>query len=119
MNLQCDEPKLSAEEIAEIRQNMKARGLTHVFCQACLRSCRVTSFLFPSVEEVAEAGSPYPQALWEAEVQAAYSLLLSVGCRELRLLAYPSPILWTSLLPSFRNIKRYKVRYRDHAKYEQ
>jgi hypothetical protein len=35
MNLQCDEARLSEEEIAEIYRNMKARGLTHVFCQAC------------------------------------------------------------------------------------
>jgi len=35
MNWQCDEAKLSAEEIAEIHHNMKARGSTHVFCQAC------------------------------------------------------------------------------------
>ena len=35
MNHQCDEARLSAEEIAEISRNMEARGLTHVFCQAC------------------------------------------------------------------------------------
>jgi hypothetical protein len=35
MNYQCNEARLSAEEIAEIYRNMKARGLTHVFCQAC------------------------------------------------------------------------------------
>jgi hypothetical protein len=32
---QCDEARLSKEKIAEIYRNMKARGLTHVFCQAC------------------------------------------------------------------------------------
>ena len=35
MNFQCDEARLSAEEIAEIYRNMEARGLSHVFCQAC------------------------------------------------------------------------------------
>ena len=35
MNHQCDEARLSAEEIAEISRNMEARGLTHVFCRAC------------------------------------------------------------------------------------
>jgi hypothetical protein len=35
MNYECKEAKLSAEEIAEIYRNMKAYGLTHVFCQAC------------------------------------------------------------------------------------
>ena len=35
MNYQCNEARLSAEEIAEIYRNMKAMGLTHVFCQAC------------------------------------------------------------------------------------
>jgi hypothetical protein len=35
MNYQCDEARLSAEEIAEIYRNMEARGLSHVFCQAC------------------------------------------------------------------------------------
>jgi len=35
MNYQCEEAKLSANEIAEIYRNMKARKLTHVFCQAC------------------------------------------------------------------------------------
>jgi hypothetical protein len=35
MNYQCDEARLSAEEIAEIYRNMEARGLKHVFCQAC------------------------------------------------------------------------------------
>ena len=35
MNYQCEEAKLSVEEIAEIYRNMEARGLSHVFCQAC------------------------------------------------------------------------------------
>jgi hypothetical protein len=35
MNCRCDEARLSKEEIVEIHHNMKARGLTHVFCQAC------------------------------------------------------------------------------------
>jgi hypothetical protein len=35
MNRQYEEAKLSKEEIAQIYRNMKARGLTHVFCQAC------------------------------------------------------------------------------------
>jgi hypothetical protein len=35
MDYQCKEAKLSAEEIVEIYRNMEARGLTHVFCQAC------------------------------------------------------------------------------------
>ena len=35
MNHQYEEAKLSAEEIAEIYRNMEARGLSHVFCQAC------------------------------------------------------------------------------------
>jgi formylmethanofuran dehydrogenase subunit E len=35
MNHQYEEAKLSAQEIAEIYRNMEARGLTHVFCQAC------------------------------------------------------------------------------------
>ena len=35
MNHQYEEAKLSVKEIAEIHRNMKARGLTHVFCQAC------------------------------------------------------------------------------------
>ena len=35
MNYQYDEARLSAEEIAEIYRNMEARGLSHVFCQAC------------------------------------------------------------------------------------
>jgi formylmethanofuran dehydrogenase subunit E len=35
MNYQYEEAKLSKEEIAEIYRNMEARGLRHVFCQAC------------------------------------------------------------------------------------
>ena len=35
MNYACEEAKLSATEIEEIYRNMEARGLTHVFCQAC------------------------------------------------------------------------------------
>jgi hypothetical protein len=35
MNYQCDEEKLSAEEIAEIHRNMEIKGLSHVYCQAC------------------------------------------------------------------------------------
>jgi formylmethanofuran dehydrogenase subunit E len=35
MNYQCEEAKLSANEIQEIHRNMEARGLSHVFCQAC------------------------------------------------------------------------------------
>jgi hypothetical protein len=35
MNHQYEQAKLAAEEIAEIHRNMKARGLSHVFCQAC------------------------------------------------------------------------------------
>jgi formylmethanofuran dehydrogenase subunit E len=35
MNHQYEEAKLSVEEIAEIHRNMEAKGLTHVFCQAC------------------------------------------------------------------------------------
>jgi hypothetical protein len=35
MNWRCDEARLSKEEIAEIYRNMEARGLSHVFCQAC------------------------------------------------------------------------------------
>ena len=35
MNHQYEEAKLSAEEIAEIHRNMEARGLSHVYCQAC------------------------------------------------------------------------------------
>jgi hypothetical protein len=35
MNFQCDETRLSEAEIAEIYRNMEARGLIHVYCQAC------------------------------------------------------------------------------------
>jgi hypothetical protein len=35
MNYQCDEARLPAEEIGEIYRNMEAKGLSHVFCQAC------------------------------------------------------------------------------------
>ena len=35
MNYQCGEARLSPEEISEIYRNMEARGLSHVFCQAC------------------------------------------------------------------------------------
>jgi len=35
MNHQYEEAELSIEEIAEIYRNMEARGLSHVFCQAC------------------------------------------------------------------------------------
>ena len=35
MNYECDEAQLSAEELTEIYRNMEARGLSHVFCQAC------------------------------------------------------------------------------------
>jgi len=35
MNFQRDEARLSVEEIAEIYRNMEARGLSHVYCQAC------------------------------------------------------------------------------------
>ncbi|MBN1105068.1 MAG: hypothetical protein JXL84_16760 [Deltaproteobacteria bacterium] len=35
MNCQCDEARLSEEEIAEIYCNMEAMGLSHVFRQAC------------------------------------------------------------------------------------
>jgi len=35
MNHQYEEARLSEEEISEIYQNMEARGLSHVFCQAC------------------------------------------------------------------------------------
>lgn len=74
----------------------------------------VTSLLFPSVVVVV-ADSPSPLvALWEAEVQAAYSLLQED--HELGQQAYPSLAHQTSVLPSFRNITRHKVRYRDHAK---
>jgi hypothetical protein len=35
MKHQYEEAKLSIEEITEIYRNMEARGLSHVFCQAC------------------------------------------------------------------------------------
>jgi late competence protein required for DNA uptake (superfamily II DNA/RNA helicase) len=35
MNCQCQEAKLSTEEIAEIHRNMEAKGLSHIFCRAC------------------------------------------------------------------------------------
>ncbi len=35
MDYQCDEAKLSAKVLEEIHRNMEARGLSHVFCQAC------------------------------------------------------------------------------------
>ena len=35
MNQQYEEAKLSPEEIREIYHNMEARGLSHVYCQAC------------------------------------------------------------------------------------
>lgn len=35
MNYQCEEAKLSTEEIAEIYRKMEGRGLSHVYCQAC------------------------------------------------------------------------------------
>ena len=35
MNHQCNEAKLSTNEIQEIYRDMKARGLSHVYCQAC------------------------------------------------------------------------------------
>ena len=35
MNHQCEETKLSTEEIAEIYCNMKAKNLSQVYCQAC------------------------------------------------------------------------------------
>jgi hypothetical protein len=35
MNWQCDEGRLSKEEITEIYLNMEARGMSRVFCQAC------------------------------------------------------------------------------------
>jgi len=35
MNYQCDEAKLSTNEIQEIYRNMEARGLSLVYCQAC------------------------------------------------------------------------------------
>jgi hypothetical protein len=35
MNHQYEEAKLSTEEITEIYRNMEAKGLSHVYCQAC------------------------------------------------------------------------------------
>ena len=35
MNYQCEQAKLSTEEIMEIYRKMEAGGLTSVFCQAC------------------------------------------------------------------------------------
>ena len=35
MPYECEEARLSAGEIAEIYRNMKARGLSYIFCQAC------------------------------------------------------------------------------------
>jgi hypothetical protein len=35
MNYQCEEAKLSPEEITEIYGKMEAKGLSHVYCQAC------------------------------------------------------------------------------------
>jgi hypothetical protein len=35
MTDEYDEARLSAEEIAEIRRNMNAKGLTWIFCQGC------------------------------------------------------------------------------------
>lgn len=35
MPYECEEARLSAEEIAEIYRNMKAKGLNFIFCQAC------------------------------------------------------------------------------------
>ena len=35
MNYQCDEARLSAKEVQEIYRNMEAKGLTHIYCQAC------------------------------------------------------------------------------------
>lgn len=35
MKYECEESKLSAKEISEICRNMKAYGLSHVYCQAC------------------------------------------------------------------------------------
>ena len=35
MNHQYEKAKLSAKEMAEIHRNMKVRGLSHVYCQAC------------------------------------------------------------------------------------
>ncbi|MBW1861331.1 MAG: hypothetical protein JRJ02_03025 [Deltaproteobacteria bacterium] len=35
MKYQCEETKLSAEEVKEIYRNMEAKGLSFIFCQAC------------------------------------------------------------------------------------
>ena len=35
MNYQCEEAKLSANEIAEIYHNREAKRLNRIFCQAC------------------------------------------------------------------------------------
>ena len=35
MNYQYEEANLSPEETAEIYRNMEAKGLSHVYCQAC------------------------------------------------------------------------------------
>ena len=35
MNYQYEEANLSPEEITEIYHNMEAKGLNHVYCQAC------------------------------------------------------------------------------------
>jgi len=35
MNYQCDEARLSAEEISEIYRNMEAKGPKHAYCQGC------------------------------------------------------------------------------------
>jgi len=35
MIYRCEQAKLSTEEIMEIYRNMEAKGLTHIFCQAC------------------------------------------------------------------------------------
>jgi hypothetical protein len=35
MNYECEETKLSTEEIAEIYRNMEAKNLSQVYCQAC------------------------------------------------------------------------------------
>ena len=35
MPYECEEARLSNEEIAEIRRNMEAKGLSYIFCQAC------------------------------------------------------------------------------------
>jgi len=35
MNYPCEGAKLSAKEVEEIYHNMEAKGLSHVYCQAC------------------------------------------------------------------------------------